>query len=140
MRSTSFKGVVPPLLVVLGAVLAGQVAAADIEAGKKAFIKCQVCHSAEKDVSKIGPSLHGVFGRKAGTLASFPGYSDQMKASGVVWDEKTIVELIKNPRVFIPGTKMLFLGLKSDAEIANLLAYLKSVNKPVNKSADKSAK
>ena len=106
---------------------AGATGAADLEAGKKAFIKCQVCHSVEKDVSKIGPSLHGVFGRKAGTLASFPGYSDPMKASGITWDEKTIAEFLKNPRTYIPKTKMLFIGTKDDAEISNLLAYLKSV-------------
>lgn len=101
--------------------------AGDAEAGKRAFIKCGVCHAVEKDVSKIGPSLHGVIGRKAGTLASYPNYSDQLKASGVVWDEKTIAEFVKNPRTFIKNTRMLFIGLKDDKEIANLLAYLNTV-------------
>ena len=102
-------------------------AAGDAEAGGKTFIKCGVCHAVEKDVSKIGPSLYGVVGRKAGTLASYPNYSDQMKASGVVWDENTIAEFVKNPRTFIKNTRMLFIGLKNDQEIANLVAYLKSI-------------
>ncbi len=126
MRFIPLQCVVPAALVVCGALLS-EAAAADVEAGKKTFIKCQVCHAVEKDVSRIGPSLHGVFGRKAGTLASFPNYSDQIKASGIVWDEKTITEFVKNPRSFIPNTRMLFLGLKNDAEISNLLVYLKSV-------------
>ncbi len=81
----------------------------------------------DKDVNRIGQSLYGIFGRKAGALASYPNYSEQMKASGVVWDEEAIGTLVKNPRAFIPKTKMLFVGLKDNAEIANLLAYLKSV-------------
>lgn len=106
---------------------AGKAPAGDAAAGATTFIKCKVCHTVEKDVSKIGPSLHGIFGRKAGTLASFTNYSDPMKNSGVVWDEKSIAEFVKNPRTFIKNTRMLFIGLKDDQEIANLLAYLKSV-------------
>lgn len=104
----------------------GGAAAGDAEAGKKVFIKCQACHAVEEGVSKIGPSLHGVIGRKAGTLTSYPGYSDQMKASGVVWNENTIAEFVKNPRTFIKSTRMIFVGLKNDREIANLIAYLKT--------------
>ena len=109
------------------AATAAGAAAGNAEAGGKTFIKCGVCHAVEKDVSKIGPSLYGVIGRKAGTLASYPNYSDQMKASGVVWDENTIAEFVKNPRTFIKNTRMLFIGLKNDQEIANLVAYLRSI-------------
>ena len=119
-------GIVLLLLVAFGTSLAEQ-SVADLEAGKKAFIKCQVCHTVKKDISKIGPSLHGVFGRKAGTLASFTAYSEPMKASGIVWDEKIIAEFLKSPLTYVPKTKMLFLGFKDDTKIANLLAYLKSV-------------
>ncbi len=126
MRSIAISNIIVVSLLVLGMSLPGRVAA-DVEAGKKAFVKCQACHTVEKDVNRIGPSLYGIFGRKAGTLVSYPNYSEQMKASGVVWDEEAIGTLVKNPRTFIPKTKMLFVGLKDDAEIANLLAYLKSV-------------
>ena len=104
-----------------------QVIATDLEKGQKSFVKCMVCHSVEKDVSKIGPSLYGVYGRKSGTLESFPNYSDAIKSADIVWDDKTIRELLKAPRTYIPNTKMLFIGIKDDAEIDNLLAYLRSV-------------
>ena len=81
----------------------------------------------EKDVSKIGPSLYGVFGRKAGSLESFPNYSDAIKSTDIVWGDETIRELLKAPRTYIPGTKMIFIGIKSDEEIDNLLGYLKTV-------------
>ena len=79
---------------------------------------------------KVGPSLYGVFGRKAGTLASYTLYSDAMKASGVVWSEETIRELVKAPRTYVKGTRMIFLGLKDEKEIADMLAYLKSAAMP----------
>ena len=95
--------------------------------GKKIFVKCGVCHSLEKDVSKVGPSLHSVIGRKAGTLPSFKLYSQAMKDSGVEWNEKTIAEFLRQPRSFIKGTRMIFIGLKDDKAISDLIAYLKSV-------------
>lgn len=107
--------------------LSTPVVAADLEKGEKSFIKCKVCHSVEKDVSKIGPSLHGVFGRKSGTLESFPNYSDAMKAADIVWDDKTIREFIKAPRTYVANTKMIFIGIKNDTEMDDLMAYLKSI-------------
>ncbi len=104
--------------------------AADAEAGKKVFVKCQVCHTLEQDVSKVGPSLYGVFGRKSGTLASYALYTDAMKNADVVWSEDTIRQLVKEPRTFIKGTRMIFLGLKNDREIDDLLAYLKTAQPP----------
>lgn len=100
------------------------------ENGKKVFVKCGACHSVEKDVSKVGPSLHGIIGRKAGTLASFKSpYSQAMKDSGIEWTEENIAKFLKAPRSFIKGTRMIFIGLKDDKAIADLLAYLKSVSK-----------
>lgn len=101
--------------------------AGDAAAGAKVFIKCKACHAAEKGVNKIGPSLHAVLGRKAGTLEGYPGYSDSMKSSGIVWSPETIGEFLKNPRTYIKNTKMLFIGLRNDKEIADLLAYLASL-------------
>ena len=107
--------------------LASSATAGDVEKGKKVFVKCGVCHSVEKDVPKVGPSLHGVMGRKAGTLASFKLYSPAMKKAGVTWDDKSIAAFLKSPREFVKGTRMIFVGLKDDAMIADLLAYLKTL-------------
>ncbi len=120
----------PALALALSLAAAAPAQAGDAEAGKTVFIKCGVCHTLEKDVSKVGPSLHGVFGRKAGTLSSYALYTDAMKNSGVVWDDDTIRQLVKQPRTFIEGTRMIFLGLKDDKQIDDLLAYLKTAQPP----------
>ena len=106
----------------------------DAAAGKKVFNKCMACHDAVNDKDKVGPSLHGVVGRTAGSLASFQAkYSDAMKAAGaggLVWDEANIAEYLKAPKTKVPGNKMAFPGLKEDADIANVIAYLKADPKP----------
>ena len=114
-------------LLVCFALVSGKLYAADIENGKKVFAKCQICHTVEKDVSKVGPSLYGVFGRKSGTLASFPGYSEAMKTANVVWKEDTLSEFLKAPRTYVPKTIMVFPWSLNAKEISDLLAYLKSV-------------
>ena len=116
------------LTILLVGALASPVLAGDLEKGEKTFIKCKVCHTVEKDVSKIGPSLYGVFGRKSGSLESFPNYSDSMKSADIIWDDKAIREFLKAPRTYIANTKMIFIGIKNDEEIDNLLAYLRSVS------------
>ena len=116
------------LTILLVGALASPVLAGDLEKGEKTFIKCKVCHTVEKDVSKIGPSLYGVFGRKAGSLESFPNYSDSMKSADIIWDDKAIREFLKAPRTYIANTKMIFIGIKNDEEIDDLLAYLRSVS------------
>ena len=71
----------------------------------------------------MGPNLHGIFGRKAGTFDNF-AYSEAMQKSGIVWDDDTLAKYLRNPREFIPGNKMAFPGIKDDQQIADLLAYL----------------
>ena len=115
------------IAIFAASILGSPAVAGDLEKGKTTFVKCGICHAVEKDVSKIGPSLYGVFGRKAGSLESFPNYSDAIKSTDIVWGDDTIRELLKAPRTYIPGTKMIFLGIKSDEEIDNLLAYLKTI-------------
>ena len=115
------------IAIFAASILGSPAVAVDLEKGKTTFVKCGICHALEKDVSKIGPSLYGVFGRKAGSLESFPNYSDAIKSTDIVWGDETIRELLKAPRTYIPGTKMIFLGIKSDEEIDNLLGYLKTV-------------
>ncbi len=100
--------------------------AQDAEEGKNVFKKCRACHTiGEKAVNRVGPQLNGVVGRKAGSLEGF-NYSDAMKSSGIVWDEAALSEFLANPKGKVPGTKMVFAGLKDEQDRANLIAYLKS--------------
>ncbi len=98
--------------------------AADAEAGKKVFRKCKACHVVDAAKNKVGPNLVGIFGRTAGAVEGFK-YSDAMKSSGIVWDDETIAAYMKDPKGYIPKNRMAFAGLKKEADIANLLAYLK---------------
>ncbi|MBS3648351.1 cytochrome c family protein [Pseudaminobacter sp. 19-2017] len=101
--------------------------AQDAAAGEKIFARCKACHEADVDKNKVGPSLKGVVGRKAGTHEGFK-YSTAMQEAGqkgIVWDEANITSYLKDPKAFIPGNKMAFPGLKKDDEIANVIAYLK---------------
>jgi cytochrome c len=98
--------------------------AADIAAGKTLFERCKICHAIEADhQSPVGPNLHGIFGRKAGSRDDF-AYSEAMKQSGVVWNDDTLAKYLKSPREFIPGNRMAFPGIKDDAQLADLIAYL----------------
>jgi cytochrome c len=95
----------------------------DPAAGKKVFNKCRACHVVDEDKNRVGPYLHGVIGRPAGTAEGFK-YSSAMKDSGIVWSEETIAEYVADPKAYIPGNKMAFPGLKKEEDITNLLAYL----------------
>lgn len=102
--------------------------AQDAEEGKNVFKKCRACHTiGEKAVNRVGPELNGVVGRTAGSVEGF-NYSDAMKSSGIVWDEASLAEFLENPKGKVPGTKMVFAGLKKEDERANLIAYLKTFN------------
>jgi cytochrome c len=85
---------------------------------------CAVCHTVEPDKNKIGPSLFGVVGRKAGSVPGFD-YSDANKKSGVTWTEQALDTYLTDPQKFIPGTKMVFAGLKNPEDRKALIAYLK---------------
>jgi len=103
----------------------GAVCAQDVAAGENSFKKCAVCHSiGEGATNKIGPELDGLDGRKSGTVAGFD-YSDANKNSGITWNEASFKEYIKDPKAKIPGTKMIFAGIKNDKEVDDLWAYLK---------------
>jgi cytochrome c len=106
----------------------GAALAQDVAKGEVSFHKCLPCHSIGDDAqNKIGPELNGLDGRKSGTAANF-SYSDANKNSGIVWDEASFKEYIKDPRAKIPGTKMIFAGIKNEQEINDLWAYLKQFN------------
>lgn len=114
------------LVLAAAATVASGAALADGDAakGKRVFNKCKACHSLEAGKNKIGPSLAGIIGRKAGTAEGFK-YSSAMQESGIVWDEDHLSAYLTNPRKAIPGNKMAFAGLRREADRENLIAYLK---------------
>ena len=120
------------LLGFLGLLATGAARAEDAPAGgdpalgEKVFTKCRACHQiGEGAHAAVGPELNGLIGRHA---ASIPGYnySEAMKSSGLVWDEATFKDYIKDPKAKVPGTKMSFPGLSRQSDIDNVTAYLKS--------------
>ncbi len=99
--------------------------AQDVAAGEQSFKKCFPCHSiGEGAKNKVGPELNGLDGRHSGTAPGY-NYSDANKNSGIVWNEATFKEYINDPRAKVPGTKMIFPGIKNEKEVGDLWAYLK---------------
>ena len=104
---------------------ANGVSAQDLAAGETSFKKCLPCHRVGPDAKNlVGPVLNGLDGRKSGTIEGY-NYTEANKNSGIVWGEKTFAEYITDPRAKIPGTKMVFAGIKSENERNALWAYLK---------------
>jgi cytochrome c len=113
---------------------AGSAAAQDAAAGEKVFLKCKACHQVgETAKNAVGPELNGVVGRKAGTVEGY-NYSEANKGSGLTWDEATLKDYLKNPKAKVPGTKMIFPGLPQEADIDNVIAYLKQFDATGKKS------
>ncbi|MEE1657340.1 cytochrome c family protein [Microvirga sp. CF3062] len=106
----------------------GQAQAQDAAAGEKVFTQCRACHQVgETAKNAVGPVLNGIFGRPAGSVEGYT-YSPANKNSGITWDEAVFREYIQNPRAKIPGTKMVYAGLKDEQRINDLVAYLKQFN------------
>ena len=100
--------------------------AQSVESGERTFNQqCKACHTIEKGgPNTIGPNLFGVIGRKAGTAAGFP-FSDAMKASAIIWDDASLGDYLKDPKAKVPDGKMVFVGLKRPAQLADVIAYLR---------------
>jgi cytochrome c len=115
-------------LFLAAALVAGASAPAlaqDAAAGEKVFVQCRACHQiGETAKNAVGPILNGLFGRKSGSIEGY-SYSPANKNSGITWDEATFREYIKDPKAKIPGTKMVYAGLKDEKRIDDLIAFLK---------------
>jgi cytochrome c len=113
------------LAATLVSVSTGLALAQDLAAGATTFKKCAICHDiGETAKNKVGPELNGIDGRSSGSAPGY-NYSDANKKSGITWNEATFMEYIKDPRAKIPGTKMIFPGIKNETEAKDLWAYLK---------------
>ena len=109
----------------LFSVSTGVAFAQDLAVGETMFKKCVICHDiGETAKNKIGPELNGIDGRPSGSAPGY-NYSDANKKSGITWSEATFMEYIKDPRAKVPGTKMIFPGIKNETEAKALWAYLK---------------
>ncbi|HXC14242.1 MAG TPA: cytochrome c family protein [Stellaceae bacterium] len=120
----SARSLVSAFLLTLA--LANPASAANVEAGKETFKKCALCHTDELGKNKVGPSLFGIVGRKSASLTNY-NYSDAMKDFKHTWDPQTLDIYLTDPHAEVPGTKMIFPGIKDKAERANLIAYLETL-------------
>ncbi|MGH6665401.1 MAG: c-type cytochrome [Pseudolabrys sp.] len=113
------------IAAVMLAAMAQTARAQDAAAGQEVFKKCMPCHRiGEGAKNLVGPELNGLDGRHSGTAPGYH-YSPANEKSGIVWGEATFAKYIKDPRGDIPGTKMIFPGIKNEKDIGNLWAYLK---------------
>jgi cytochrome c len=121
------------LVAAVGLVVStGAALAQDVAAGETSFRKYAPCHSIGPDATnKVGPVLNGLNGRPAGSVDGF-NYSDANKGSGITWGEAVFKEYIKDPRAKVPGTKMVFAGIKSEKELGDLWSYVSQFDKEGN--------
>lgn len=97
----------------------------DLANGRRQFAKCRSCHVIEKGgANRVGPALHGIFGRTAGTSPGF-NYSPALKSAGFVWDGAKLDQWLADPKGFLPGNRMTFVGLKQEKDRRDVIAYIK---------------
>lgn len=119
------RGMIIVGLLALAGLGVGEAQAQDAAAGEKIFAVCKACHQiGETAKNAVGPELNGLIGRPAGSAPGY-NYSTANKNSGLTWDEATFREYIKDPKAKVPGTKMIYAGLKDDQKITDLIAFLK---------------
>lgn len=106
---------------------ASVVQAGDADAGREVFKKCAVCHRLEPNRNAVGPSLHGVVGRKAGSMPGY-SYSKALKAAEFVWTPGQLDQWLQNPKSLVPGNKMPFPGLPESSDRANVIEFLRQTS------------
>jgi cytochrome c len=106
----------------------GACADGDAARGEARFQDCAACHRLDAGANNVGPSLHGIFTRKAGEFADFR-YSPAMKRSGIVWTPQTLEQFIADPQAMVPGNRMPFAGITDASDRADLIAYLTTASK-----------
>lgn len=105
--------------------IAERLAGADLERGKTLYFQCRACHSLnEGGANKVGPNLYGIFGQRAGVVPGF-AYSAVFTGADIVWDAAAMDDWLARPSEFLPGNRMVFVGVKDPQDRANLIAYLK---------------
>ncbi|HEV2567798.1 cytochrome c family protein [Sphingomonas sp.] len=98
----------------------------DPAAGEKTYVQCRVCHAVEPNKGGVGPTLHQVVGRAAGSLPGY-AYSSAMKQSGLTWHGETLYRFLEVPMAVVPGTKMAYAGMKDPQKRADVIAYLETL-------------
>jgi len=107
---------------------AGAARAQDAKHGEKLFEECRACHSVERGVNGVGPSLFGVFGRRAGSLEDFR-YSPALKRSGITWTPQTLDTYVADPQKAVPANRMPYAGMSEARDRADLIRYLQTTSK-----------
>jgi cytochrome c len=117
------------LAIVASLATASTALAQDVAAGENSFKKCLACHSiGDGAKNKVGPELNGLDGRHSGSVEGY-SYSPANKNSGITWNKEQFLEYIKDPKAKVPGTKMIFPGIKNEKEANDLWAYLSQFDK-----------
>jgi cytochrome c len=124
MRASVLVGAIALITVATGAARAD----GDAARGEKRFEECATCHTVERGVNNVGPSLNGLIGRKAGEVAEFR-YSPALKKSGITWTLQTLDAFIADPQKEVPGNRMPFAGMPDAGDRADLIAYLQKATK-----------
>jgi len=102
----------------------------DVPEGARVYRACAPCHSLEPNKNMTGPNLSELWNRQAGSLPSFHRYSPALKSAGIIWNDDTLNEWVKDPQQFVPGNTMTFPGIKDAHARADLLAFLKDATQP----------
>ncbi len=122
------RHVIPAALTGVFLFVSPALAEGDAAKGEKVFNTCKACHDIDKGVNKVGPTLKGIVGRAASSIADYK-YSEAMiakGAEGLIWTEENLAAYLPNPKAFVPKTKMAFAGVKKPEQVADLIAYLKA--------------